>query len=462
MKRRLAAILAVDMAGFSRLMERDEEGVLARQKALRREIIDPEIARNNGTIVKTTGDGLLAEFVSAQDSVRCAIDIQQALAARGTDAAERDRIVYRMGVNLGDIVFEGGDIFGDGVNVAARLQALAEPGGVCVSDMVYQTVVDRLPFAFRDMGMQRVKNISRPIRAWRWAPEAIPGRQAEEEARQQIRFAESLGGTRIAWTAVGDGRPVLRAPHYLGHLEYEWRSPVWRPFLNRMARQFRLVRFDQRGAGMSDREPAEISENAMAADLETVAREAGLERHALLGLSQGAAFSIRYALNHPDKVTCLVIVGGYLLGRNRRPDPEQRSISQNLVAMMRDGWGSPNPVFRHFFTSSFIPDAPSDIAASFDELQRVATSTENALRIWNMNAEVDVTRLAEQLRIPVLVLHCGGDRVTPIAEGQRIARTIPGASFVELPGDNHIVLEGTPAFDRLFEEMFAFLERHNA
>jgi pimeloyl-ACP methyl ester carboxylesterase len=151
------------------------------------------------------------------------------------------------------------------------------------------------------------------------------------------------------------GRPVLRAPHYFGHLEYELRSPVWRPFLTRMARQCRWVRFDQRGAGMSDRVPAEISEDAMAADLETVARKAGLERHALLGLSQGAAFSIRYALNHPGKVTCLVIVGGYLLGRNRRPDPEQRSISQNLVAMMRDNWGRP---IRCFATSSHRPSFP--------------------------------------------------------------------------------------------------------
>ena len=128
---------------------------------------------------------------------------------------------------------------------------------------------------------------------------------------------------------------------------------------------------------------------------------------------------------------------------------------------IRDGWGSPNPVFRHFFTSNFIPDAPPETGSSFDELQRIATSTENALRLWEMNAQIDASELAKRVTVPTLVLHCAGDRVSPLAEGRNMARQIPGAGFVELPGNNHIVLAGTSAFDLFFEEVTSFLAMHN-
>ena len=165
-----------------------------------------------------------------------------------------------------------------------------------------------------------------------------------------------------------------------------------------------------------------------------VADAAGLDRFALLGIVQGCAFSIRYAVEHPDRVTCLLLLGGYLRGRLKRPHPEQKKLYEALTLTIRDGWGSSNPVFRHFFTSNFIPDAPPDIAERFDELQRIATSPENAVRLWQMNAEVDVTDAARQVRVPTLVLHCRGDRVAPLDEGRLMARLIPGADFAELPG----------------------------
>ena len=181
----------------------------------------------------------------------------------------------------------------------------------------------------------------------------------------------------------------------------------------------------------------------------------------MLGMSQGCAFSIRYAVEHPERVTCLVLLGGYLRGRLKRKDPEQTKLYEALTMMIRDGWGSPSPVFRHFFTSSFIPDAPPEVAASFDELQRIATSPENALRLWEVNARVEVTELAKQVRVPTLVLHCTGDRIAPLQEeGREIARLIQGASFIELPGNNHVLLAGTPAFDRYIEEATDFVATH--
>jgi class 3 adenylate cyclase/pimeloyl-ACP methyl ester carboxylesterase len=416
MERRLAAILVADMAGYSRLMEHDEAGVLERQKRHRRELIDPEIARRGGRIVKTTGDGMLAEFASAQDAVRCAIDIQSAMAKRESQSPIDRRIIYRVGINLGDVVFDEGDVFGDGVNVASRLQGLAQPGGVCVSDIVQQSAGDRFREPFRDMGRQRVKNISRPIRVWQWTPDGRADEQqlAEAALHQRVQFATAPDGVQIAWASIGEGRPVLKAPNWLNHLDYEWRSPIWGPAFAELARHWRLVRFDCRGNGLSSWDVEEISQDAMIGDMAVVAHAAGLERFALFGISQGCAYAIRYAVENPGRVGCLVLLGGYLRGRLKRPDPEQKKFYDALSMIIRDGWGSPNPVFRHFFTSNFIPDAPPEIAASFDELQRNSTSPENALRIFEMIAHLDATELAQQVRLPTLVLHCQGDRVAPL------------------------------------------------
>ena len=155
-----------------------------------------------------------------------------------------------------------------------------------------------------------------------------------------------------------------------------------------------------------------------------------------------------------------MLLGGFLRGRLRRPDPEQRKLCEALTLIIRDGWGSPNPVFRHFFTSNFIPDAPPEVAATFDELQRIATSPASALRIWDMNNNLEATELARRLRAPTLVLHCAGDRVAPVEEGRHMAETIPGARFVELPGDSHVLVAGMPAFERFVEEATAFIGAH--
>src|SRR5215813_6941650 len=161
--RRLAAILAADVAGYSRLMGADEEGTLNRLKAHRRELIDPKITEHHGRIVKTTGDGMLVEFSSVVDAVRCAVEVQRAMIDRIATVTEDKRITFRVGINLGDVIADGDDIYGDGVNIAARLEALAEPGGVCISRTVRDHVGDRLPYAFEDIGEQSVKNIAHPV-----------------------------------------------------------------------------------------------------------------------------------------------------------------------------------------------------------------------------------------------------------------------------------------------------------
>ena len=251
MERRLAAILAADMVGFSHLMELDEEGTVRRQKTHRREMIDPTTSEHHGHIVKTTGDGMLVEFASVLDAVQCAVEIQTAMAAREADTPEDDRIRYRIGINLGDIIFDDDDIFGDGVNVAARLETLAEPGGICISDVVHQSVFDKLDMSYKDLGSQRVKNISKPIHVWKWR---MGGEAADDEPEtpsaaleQEIRFCAARDGTQIAYATVGQGPPLVKAPNWLNHLEYDWQGPIWRHLLMALARDHALIRFDQRG-----------------------------------------------------------------------------------------------------------------------------------------------------------------------------------------------------------------------
>src|SRR5437773_5775552 len=207
--RRLAAILAADVAGYSRLMGADEEGTLERLKALRRELVDPKIAEHHGRIVKTTGDGMLVEFASVVDAVRCAIAMQRAMPERDIGVGADSRIELRIGINLGDVIVEGDDLYGDGVNIAARIEALAEAGGVFVSNTVHDQVRDRLPFLFEDLGEQQVKNITRPVRVYRVratlthpvasAPGSPLSRIAGEGAERRRREA-------------GEGSPALPLP----------------------------------------------------------------------------------------------------------------------------------------------------------------------------------------------------------------------------------------------------------
>jgi class 3 adenylate cyclase/pimeloyl-ACP methyl ester carboxylesterase len=464
MERRLAAVFATDMVGYSRLMEADQTGIILRQKAHRRELIDPEIQRNRGNIIKTTGDGLLVEFASAADAVRAAIDIQIGMMKRESDSSEDERIRYRVGINIGDIVFDEGDIFGDGVNVASRLESMAEPGGVCVSDSTYQLVQDRLNEPFNDLGSQRVKNISRPVRVWQWTPDTQVQdvKSAETALNQRVQFCIAPDGAQIAYATVGKGPQLLKAPNWLNHIEYEWRSAVWGPFLAGLARNHELVRFDQRGGGLSDWDVEDISEMAMVSDMTTVVEAAKLESFALLGVSQGCSFSIRYAVDNPDKVRCLVLLGGFVRGSLKRNSPEQERLFEAAQTMITQGWGSTNPMYRHFFTAGFIPDATSEQQTGFDELQRVSVGPENVARLSKMNALVDIADIARKVRVPTLVLHCEGDRRVPLEEGRRIAALIPDARFVALDGNNHVLVEGSPSFDVFFREMEAFLKEHDS
>jgi len=274
--------------------------------------------------------------------------------------------------------------------------------------------------------------------------------------KQQIRFCRAYDGTRIAFAVTGNGSPLVRAPHWLTHLEYEWQSPIWRPWLTALTAGRSLVRMDARGCGLSDRGVETISFEAFVRDLEAVVDAAGLERFALFGHSQGGAIAMEYAVRHPERVSQLVLLGAYARGRLKR-SPQSRSESEAQLKLVEVGWGGDDPSYRQFFASQFMPGASLEQLRQMAELQRVSSSPTDATRILRAYYEIDVSAQVPRISCPALVLHARGDLRVPFEEGRAVAAMIPGARFVPLDSDNHILIENEPAFARLFEELRGFL-----
>jgi TolB-like protein/pimeloyl-ACP methyl ester carboxylesterase len=277
---------------------------------------------------------------------------------------------------------------------------------------------------------------------------------------QDIRYCLSADGVRLAYACVGNGPPLVKTANWLTHLEYDWESPVWRHWMRELSRDRCLVRYDQRGNGLSHWDVADLSFDALVRDLETVVDAAGIERFALLGLSLGSAVAIAYAARHPDRLTHLVLFGGYARGWALRGSPEEIAQRRALRTLIEHGWGQDNPAFRQVFTSRFIPEATAEQMRWMNELQRMTTSPENALRLDQMASTIDVRDLLPQLRVPTLVIHCREDGVVPFAEGERLADSIPEASFIPLEGRNHIILESEPGWPAFVAALRTFLAEH--
>ncbi|MGZ3285685.1 MAG: alpha/beta fold hydrolase [Xanthobacteraceae bacterium] len=277
--------------------------------------------------------------------------------------------------------------------------------------------------------------------------------------RHEIHFCTASDGVRIAYAEVGTGPPLLKAANWLNHLEYDWESPIWSPLLHELAAAHRLIRYDARGNGLSDWEVEDISFEAFVRDLESVVEATGIQRFALLGISQGCAVSIAYAVRHPERVSHLVLYGGFARGKRKRGSPKDIEQADAVLTLIRQGWGQENPAFRQIFTSLFIPGATAEQVQWFNELQQRTTSPENAARIRRAVDDIDVTDLLARVAVPTLVLHCRSDAGQPFEEGRTLAAGIRGARFVALEGHNHVILEGDPGWRRFLDEVKSFLQR---
>ncbi|MBA2334259.1 MAG: alpha/beta hydrolase [Blastocatellia bacterium] len=277
---------------------------------------------------------------------------------------------------------------------------------------------------------------------------------------QEIYFCTTDDNVKIAYATVGSGPPLVKAANWLNHLEYDWKSPIWRYLFEELARNQHVVRYDERGNGLSDWNVDNISFNAFVDDLESVVDALGLDRFPVLGISQGGPVAIAYAVRHPEKVSHLVLFGSYARGWNKRGgSSETLELRHAEAALIRLGWGQENPAFRQLWTTLFFPDGDPEVTHGFNEMQRVSASPEMASRIFEVLGEIDVVDLLPKLNVPTLVLHCRGDEVVPFEEGRRFASLIPGSRFVPLEGRNHIPLKNEPAFEQLLEEMRRFLGR---
>jgi pimeloyl-ACP methyl ester carboxylesterase len=275
---------------------------------------------------------------------------------------------------------------------------------------------------------------------------------------QEIQYCTTSDGVRLAYSIIGKGTPIVRTPHWFAHLEYDLKGPIFRHQILGLAHHHSLLRYDARGLGLSQREVKEISFDRVVEDLETVVDRAGIERFTLIGLSQGGAVAAAYASRHPERLTHLIIYGGFARGllHDENPEKQRQKLELNR-ALVREGWGSDQDSYREFFTSQFIPDGNIDHHRWLNDVQRIAATPEMAERILCMNADINVVDLLPNIRVPTLVLHSRGDQRVPFSLGQEIAAGIPGAKFVSLESRNHIILADEPANRQLFDAIALFL-----
>jgi pimeloyl-ACP methyl ester carboxylesterase/DNA-binding winged helix-turn-helix (wHTH) protein len=281
---------------------------------------------------------------------------------------------------------------------------------------------------------------------------------APSQFEQDIRFFNSYDGTRIAYSVAGEGPVLLKAANWLNHLEFELKSPIWRHWLPILTRHNTLIRYDERGNGLSDWNVTDFSFEAWVRDFERLADEVNVKKFSLLGISQGAAVAVWYAAKYPERVDKLILHGSFARGWMKRPIPNELERRNAFLTLVRLGWGKDNPAFRQMFTTLYMPDGLPEHQDWWNELQRICTSPENAVQLMHAAGPIDVVDLLPKVKCPTIVMHCSGDEAVPIAEGRLVAARIPRAQFVELPSRNHLVIHSEPAWPIFVRELTKFMD----
>ena len=301
----------------------------------------------------------------------------------------------------------------------------------------------------RGQGYRLVADVTR-------ADGVSPARQPDGAA-QRTYVCRAEDGTRLAYSRLGEGPPLVKAANWLSHLELDWRFEVWRRWLELFARRHTLVRYDARGNGLSDWAPPELSFERFVSDLATVFDAAGVARAPVVGLSQGASVAVAYAARHPERVSALILVGGCARGWRAKNKPRLAQAFEAMMVLMRQGWGGRNAAFRQIFTTRFFPDVSQAVAEEFNELQRLTTTPENAADLLSALGDIDIRDQLSSVKVPTLVLHSREDAVVPMKDGLELAAGIAGARFVPLESRNHVVLPTEPAWARFSSEVEDFL-----
>lgn len=359
----------------------------------------------------------------------------------------RDRLVSR--TELLDAVW--GDRFVSESALSSRLmQARRAVGDDGHRQAVIATVHSR---GYRFVApVESVATPSPPPRRPSGPPVEMPG-------RQEVRYCIAPDGAGVAYALTGTGPPLVKAANWLTNLEQEWDSPIWAHWLHELARDHRLIRYDERGCGLSDWDVPEFSFDAWVDDLELVVDAAGVdEPFTLLGLSQGGAVAVAYAVRHPERVARLVLVGAYARGRLVRAEtPEDREEAALDLEIGKAAWRHDDDAFRQFFASQFLPDGGRELWDAFNRLQRATTSTENAVAFLDVFARIDITRLAPDVTCPTFVAHSHGDMRVPRSQARELASLIPDSRMMVLSSRNHILSADEPAWPAFLAELRQFL-----
>lgn len=286
-----------------------------------------------------------------------------------------------------------------------------------------------------------------------------PDSSLQLQQRQRIQFCTVEDGVRLAFASIGEGTPIIKAANWLSHLELDWDAPIWSPLFRELARDHHFVRYDERGNGLSDWKAADLTFEAFVTDLEAVVDATGLEQFALLGISQGAAVSIEYAVRHPGRVSHLILFGGYPAGWRNGADAETTREREAVMTLTKTGWGQDNPAYRQIFSSTFMPSATAEELSWFNEFQRRTTSPDNAVHFLSAFGDIDVRHRLAEVKAKTLVIHSLGDRRIPVEVGQELAASIPGAEFLALETDGHLLLGREPASRVFVEAVREFIAR---
>lgn len=337
-------------------------------------------------------------------------------------------------------------------NLNKNVSVLRKALGDHATGQSYIETVPRVGYRF----VATIKNIASTAAL----PSVVAGQSLNSLPRQDIQFSLTDDGLRLAWASIGGGPPLVKASNWLTHLDYEWGSPIWQHWWTELSKHHRLIRYDERGNGMSQRDVPHVSFDTWVRDLETVVDAARLDRFSLLGISRGGAIAIAYAVKHPERVSKLVLYGAFPVGLYHHGSSEEIEARHALMSLTRLGWGLHNPAFCRMFTKRFMPNATPIHENWFDDLQRVSTSAENAARLIDVDSGIDVRGLLRQVPVPTLVMHCDHDKVVSPEHGRRLAAEIPNARYASLPSANHLLLAEEPAWQILLQELSTFLGWH--
>jgi len=335
--------------------------------------------------------------------------------------------------------------------------------GRIVSDATISARINAARMAVGDTGKDQRVIRTIPRRGIEMVAE-VSGDVAEHDAAgsamtQTVRYTSSPDGTQIAYAISGTGPPLMRAGHFLTHIEKDWHSSVFRPYIAALSERHALIRYDQRGTGLSETNVDDLSIEAYANDLMAVADAAGLDRFPIFATSQGVPIAIHFATTHPDRVSRLVLCGGFAQGRSVRDENYSRDEAEALMTLVRMGWGKPESAFMSAFVSMFCPDASREERASLVESQLASATPEMAARVRLTIDEFDVTDSLARVQAPTLVIHASGDALHPVSQGRLLAANIPGAEFKLVESNNHIFLKSTLAWDEIMSATLEFLGR---